>query len=99
MFLLVFAANKMTTSESADLGSKPEYMQKLLKIVSVFTDTVQVDITLKFTLTALWNLTDESPVTCRVFLEQKGKFLVPYINNVKANIIVSLRNESKVISE
>lgn len=36
--------------------------------------TVQgtVDATLKFTLSALWNLTDESPTTCRHFIENQG---------------------------
>merc|ERR1712029_672044 len=31
-----------------------------------------LDITLKFTLSALWNLTDESPRTCKVFLDEDG---------------------------
>ena len=31
-----------------------------------------MDITMKFTLSALWNLTDESPRTCKVFLENDG---------------------------
>ena len=62
----------MTTQETSELGSRPEYMRKLLQIVSTFTEVRQLDITLRFTLSALWNLTDESPTTCRVFLEQKG---------------------------
>jgi len=65
-------AAKMTTQETSELGSRPEYMRKLLHIVSTFTEVRQLDITLRFTLSALWNLTDESPTTCRVFLEQKG---------------------------
>ena len=64
----------MTTAETSDLGSKPEYMKKLFQIVSTFTEMRQLDITLRFTLSALWNLTDESPITCRVFLEQKGTY-------------------------
>jgi len=31
-----------------------------------------MDITMKFTLSALWNLTDESPRTCKVFLDEEG---------------------------
>lgn len=31
-----------------------------------------MDATLKFTLSALWNLTDESPTTCRHFIENQG---------------------------
>ena len=33
---------------------------------------VEPDIMLKFTLSALWNLTDESPSTCSMFLEKGG---------------------------
>lgn len=34
-----------------------------------------VDIMMKFTLSALWNLTDESPKTCSVFLSLGGMVL------------------------
>ena len=47
-------------------------MQKLLSIVKQKADTQVVDITLKFTLSALWNLTDESPSTCAIFLNEGG---------------------------
>lgn len=33
---------------------------------------IEPDIMLKFTLSALWNLTDESPSTCSMFLEKGG---------------------------
>lgn len=33
---------------------------------------IEPDIMLKFTLSALWNLTDESPSTCAMFLEKGG---------------------------
>uniref|UniRef100_A0A2K6LKZ9 Protein zer-1 homolog-like C-terminal domain-containing protein n=1 Tax=Rhinopithecus bieti TaxID=61621 RepID=A0A2K6LKZ9_RHIBE len=36
------------------------------------TNQNSVDTTLKFTLSALWNLTDESPTTCRHFIENQG---------------------------
>ena len=51
-----------------DLGSKPQYMAKLLEIVNQKLQAGEVDVTLKFTLSALWNLTDESPSTCEMFL-------------------------------
>ena len=50
----------------SELGSKPNYMKKLLSIVRDRTQEAVVDITLKFTLSALWNLTDDSPRTCKV---------------------------------
>ena len=37
-----------------------------------------VDATLKFTLSALWNLTDESPTTCSHFIQNDG--LTLFIN-------------------
>ena len=49
-------------------GSKPQYMAKLLQIVEQKLHAGEVDVTLKFTLSALWNLTDESPSTCEMFL-------------------------------
>ena len=65
-------AAKISTSETTILGSTPKYMRKLLFIVRVKKDAATVDITLKFTLSALWNLTDESPETCSVFLREGG---------------------------
>lgn len=67
-----FAAAKITTRETSQLGSKPNYMKKLLKLVAKRAKDGTVDVTLKFTLSTLWNLTDESPTTCSVFLEAEG---------------------------
>ncbi len=47
-------------------------MKKLLNIVKDKMAGQTVDITMKFTLSALWNLTDESPSTCQMFLEEGG---------------------------
>ena len=44
-------------------------MKKLLQMVQKRMEDMPIDITLKFTLSALWNLTDESPKTCGVFLK------------------------------
>uniref|UniRef100_A0A8C5DGD7 Protein zyg-11 homolog B n=1 Tax=Gouania willdenowi TaxID=441366 RepID=A0A8C5DGD7_GOUWI len=46
--------------------------QQLLHIVRQKATQGVVDATLKFTLSALWNLTDESPTTCRHFIENQG---------------------------
>ena len=50
-------AAKISTSETTILGSTPKYMRKLLAMVRTKMESNQVDITLKFTLSALWNLT------------------------------------------
>ena len=47
-------------------------LQQLLHIVRQKATQGGVDATLKFTLSALWNLTDESPTTCRHFIENQG---------------------------
>lgn len=65
-------AAKISTSETSQLGSEPKYMHKLLRLVRAKKDAKSVDITMKFTLSALWNLTDESPTTCSVFLDEGG---------------------------
>ncbi|XP_059470617.1 protein zyg-11 homolog B-like [Neocloeon triangulifer] len=65
-------AAKISTNETSELGSKPTFMKKLLSLVRSKVETKQVDITMKFTLSALWNLTDESPKTCDVFLREGG---------------------------
>lgn len=65
-------AAKVSTAETSQLGSQPEYMKKLLMIVDSRVQRQQSDITMKFTLSALWNLSDESAATCRVFLDLGG---------------------------
>ena len=70
-------AAKITTKETSKLGSTAKYMKKLLQIVRTKTDAgIDLNnnewVTMKFTLSALWNLTDESPNTCRVFLDEGG---------------------------
>lgn len=75
-------AAKISTVETSSLGAKPVYMETLLEIV---TNKVGLegdpDIMLKFTLSALWNLTDESPSTCAMFLQKNG--MVLYLNVLK----------------
>ncbi|VEN53111.1 unnamed protein product [Callosobruchus maculatus] len=68
-------AAKISTEETSELGARHEYMLKLLAMVRTRVVSCSADITLKFTLSALWNLTDESAATCTVFLEQQGVHL------------------------
>lgn len=75
-------AAKITTQETSRLGSSSNYMQKLLKLVKRRTVDRSIDVTLKFTLSALWNLTDESPQTCSVFLQEGGLELYLDVLNV-----------------
>lgn len=76
-------AAKISTQETSTLGAKPVYMETLLQIVrskvqgphqatGAAPAELEPDIMLKFTLSALWNLTDESPSTCAMFLEKGG---------------------------
>merc|ERR1719419_1791870 len=65
-------AAKISTEETSELGSHASYMKKLLSIVRGRMQEGLLDITMKFTLSALWNLTDESPRTCKVFLDEEG---------------------------
>ena len=59
-------AAKISTEQTSTLGSQASYMKKLLSIVRGRMQDNVMDITMKFTLSALWNLTDESPRTCKV---------------------------------
>ncbi|XP_025424633.1 protein zyg-11 homolog B-like [Sipha flava] len=74
-------AAKISTSETSQLGSNPRYMSKLLSIVCEKLTNQVVDVTMKFTLSALWNLTDESPTTCKVFIDEGGLELYMNILN------------------
>ncbi|XP_052825514.1 protein zyg-11 homolog B [Octopus bimaculoides] len=65
-------AAKISTEETSRLGGTHHYMQKMLELVHQKMEHMAIDITLKFTLSALWNLTDESPATCNVFLNEGG---------------------------
>lgn len=65
-------AAKISTEETSKLGGTHLYMQKMLRLVRMKMEQPVIDITLKFTLSALWNLTDESPATCNVFLSERG---------------------------
>jgi len=65
-------AAKIPTKQTSLLGGNPLYMRKLLKLVRKHVELMQPDVTLKFTLSALWNLSDEAPMTCEVFVAEGG---------------------------
>ncbi|XP_043248975.1 protein zyg-11 homolog B-like isoform X1 [Colletes gigas] len=63
---------KITLAETSMLGTQPQYMSVLLAIVKSKIESKSIDITMKFTLSVLWNLTDESAATCKAFLAEGG---------------------------
>jgi len=65
-------AAKIPTEQTSQLGAKGSYMKKLLTIVREKKENGIADVTMRFTLSALWNLTDESPSTCDMFLNEGG---------------------------
>ena len=78
-------------------------MSKLLAMVRTKVETKSVDITMKFTLSALWNLTDESATTCEVFLDEGGmelflKVLESFQGqfSVETKVLGSLNNIAEV---
>lgn len=75
-------AARVSTAETSILGATDTYMSKLLSMVETKILEKRDDITMKFTLSALWNLTDESAATCTVFLQQGGANL--FLNALKA---------------
>lgn len=52
-------------------------MKKLLSLVKQRMESVQIDITLKFTLSALWNLTGQSH-DCMLLNQHKGSHFLTY---------------------
>ncbi|XP_063742693.1 protein zyg-11 homolog isoform X2 [Eleginops maclovinus] len=62
---------KLSTEETAKLG-KDVFIMKLLALVQQKAMAGAVDSTLKFALSALWNLTDEMPTAARNFIECQG---------------------------
>eukprot|EP00058_Branchiostoma_floridae_P017220 XP_002602708.1 hypothetical protein BRAFLDRAFT_72930 [Branchiostoma floridae] len=83
--IISILAAKISTEQTALLGTQNYLQVKLLRIVKEKTEEQQVDITLKFTLSALWNLTDESPSTCTTFVENGGLELFMQILEVFPN--------------
>ncbi|KAL1279771.1 hypothetical protein QQF64_014371 [Cirrhinus molitorella] len=64
--------SKLSTEEISELGAEEFIMKQLLSIVQQKASLGVVDSTLKFALSALWNLTDETPTACRHFIQCQG---------------------------
>ncbi|XP_076242174.1 protein zyg-11 homolog B isoform X3 [Calliopsis andreniformis] len=97
-------AAKISTVETSMLGAQPQYMSKLLAMVRSKVESKSVDITMKFTLSALWNLTDESATTCKVFLDEGGMELFLKVlesfqgeSSVETKVLGLLNNIAEVV--
>lgn len=96
-------AAKISTVETSLLGAQPLYMSKLLAMLKAKVQSKSVDMTMKFTLSALWNLTDESATTCNVFLDEGGMKLFLEVlesfegeSSVETKVLGLLNNISEV---
>ncbi|XP_061539034.1 protein zyg-11 homolog isoform X3 [Phycodurus eques] len=87
--IISILAAKLSTEQTAQLGAELFIVKQLLHIVCQKATQGIVDATLKFTLSALWNLTDESPTTCRHFIENQGLDLF-------IKVLESFPNESSI---
>ncbi|CAG01679.1 unnamed protein product, partial [Tetraodon nigroviridis] len=87
--IISILAAKLSTEQTAQLGAEMFIVKQLLHIVRQKATQGVVDATLKFTLSALWNLTDESPTTCRHFIENQGLELF-------IKVLESFPNESSI---
>lgn len=101
--IISILAAKLSTEQTAQLGSELFIVKQLLHIVKQKTDDSVVDTTLKFTLSALWNLTDESPTTCKHFIENQGLELFmkvlesfPLESSVQQKVLGLLNNIAEV---
>ncbi|XP_042807263.1 protein zyg-11 homolog A isoform X2 [Panthera leo] len=72
-------------------------VKELLAIVKQKTTENLDDVTLLFTLKALWNLTDESPAACSHFIENQG--LAIFIQVLENNIAEVRELSSKLVTE
>ncbi|KAJ1170241.1 hypothetical protein NDU88_002122 [Pleurodeles waltl] len=101
--IISILAAKLLTEQTAQLGAELFIVKQLLQIVKQKTNQNLVDTTLKFTLSALWNLTDESPTTCRHFIENQGLELFmkvleafPSESSIQQKILGLLNNIAEV---
>uniref|UniRef100_A0A3Q2PLJ0 Protein zyg-11 homolog n=1 Tax=Fundulus heteroclitus TaxID=8078 RepID=A0A3Q2PLJ0_FUNHE len=63
---------KLSKEETAQLSKDVSFMKQLLAVVQQKAMLGVIDSTLKFALSALWNLTDETPTAARNFIECQG---------------------------
>ncbi|KAM3718870.1 Early embryogenesis protein [Dirofilaria immitis] len=104
-------APKLPTEQSHLLATNKRYVAHLIEMINENLDNPDNghdnfnNFTVKFTLSALWNLTDESPVTCRLFVQLGGiaaafGILEQYRNNtnIQTKVLGLLNNIAEVKS-
>uniref|UniRef100_A0A1I7VC12 Leucine Rich Repeat family protein n=1 Tax=Loa loa TaxID=7209 RepID=A0A1I7VC12_LOALO len=102
-------APKLPTEQSHRLATNKRYVAHLIEMINENLDNPDNghdnfnNFTVKFTLSALWNLTDESPVTCRLFVQLGGiaaafGVLEQYQNNtnIQTKVLGLLNNIAEV---
>ncbi|VDN05590.1 unnamed protein product [Thelazia callipaeda] len=102
-------APKLATKESHRLATNKRYVAHLIEMINENLENIGVgrdnfnNFTIKFTLSALWNLTDESPTTCRLFVQLDGiatafSVLSHYQNipNIQTKVLGLLNNIAEV---
>ncbi|KAL3995581.1 hypothetical protein ACH3XW_26410 [Acanthocheilonema viteae] len=102
-------APKLPTKQSHRLATNKRYVAHLIEMINENLDNPDNghdnfnNFTVKFTLSALWNLTDESPVTCRLFVQLGGiaaafGVLEHYQNNtnIQTKVLGLLNNIAEV---
>ncbi|XP_011484781.2 protein zyg-11 homolog isoform X2 [Oryzias latipes] len=94
---------KLSKEETAKLSQDVVFMKQLLAIVQQKAMVGVVDSTLKFALSALWNLTDEMPSAARSFIQCQGlelyeEVLESYYNEptIQQKILGLLNNIAEV---
>ncbi|XP_017275683.1 protein zyg-11 homolog [Kryptolebias marmoratus] len=94
---------KLSTEEMTQLSKDVFFMKQLLAIVQQKAMVGVVDTTLKFALSALWNLTDEMPTAARNFIECQGlelyeEVLESYYNepSIQQKVLGLLNNIAEV---
>uniref|UniRef100_A0A0R3S2E1 Protein zyg-11 homolog B n=1 Tax=Elaeophora elaphi TaxID=1147741 RepID=A0A0R3S2E1_9BILA len=102
-------APKLPTKQSHRLATNKRYVAHLIEMITESLENPNNghdnfnNFTVKFTLSALWNLTDESPVTCRLFVQLGGiaaafGVLEHYQNNtnIQTKVLGLLNNIAEV---
>ncbi|MEQ2240969.1 hypothetical protein ILYODFUR_020553, partial [Ilyodon furcidens] len=94
---------KLSTEETAQLSKDVSFMKQLLAVVQQKAMLGVIDSTLKFALSALWNLTDETPTAARIFMECQGlelyeEVLESYYNepSIQQKVLGLLNNIAEV---
>ncbi|XP_077870132.1 protein zyg-11 homolog [Saccoglossus kowalevskii] len=102
VYILSEAALKINTEEIEQLAVQSN-MKKLLDIVKEKIEARHIDYALKFTLSALWNLTDECPSSCYTFIQQQGVEIFlemlecfPDEENLQTKVLGLLNNVAEV---